>query len=133
MGCLVIRSTIPSSPYSWSFCVLNTEYYLSIHSKEYWSKIMYARYLQVNVCVGFSVCWGSKPVVALLSDHVSVCPHHPPMSTRAVLRACAFTVCYHTYPRSVAPPPLSALVSGIWIDAQRQSHRARRSPVVKLR
>lgn len=77
---------------------------------------MYARYLQVNVCVGFSVCWGSKPVVALLSDHVSVCPHHPPMSTRAVLRACAFTVCYHTYPRSVAPPPLSALVSGIWID-----------------
>ena len=34
---------------------------------------MYARYLQVNVCVGFSVCWGPRTVVALGSDHVSLC------------------------------------------------------------
>lgn len=55
---------------------------------------MYARYLQVNVCVGFSVCWGSRTVVALGSDHVSLFVRiiHPPvrliLSTRAVLRAC---------------------------------------------
>lgn len=33
---------------------------------------MYIWYLQVNVCVGSSVCWGSRTM------SLSVCPHHPP-------------------------------------------------------
>ena len=52
------------------------------------------------------------------------------MSTRAVLRACFL---YRLLPYLPQVGGSTALSRTIWIDAQRQSYRVRRSPVVKLR
>lgn len=52
MGCLVIQYRHRRTEYSWPFFILNTEYYLSIHMKEY-SGVD-------NVCqvpVGQRMCW----------------------------------------------------------------------------
>lgn len=92
---------------------------------------MYARYLQVNVCVGFSVCWGSKPVVALRSDHVSLCLSAS--SAHEHKGGIASLLLYRLLPYLPQVSGSTAPIRTIWIDAQRQSHRVRRSPVVKLR